>query len=71
MKEPVIDWMELTLMLRKYQSYRQMSEYTGIAAATIRKISRGEVEQPKFDGGLKLLDLAHDYVPDNSYVKWR
>jgi hypothetical protein len=39
--------------------------------ATINRLARGEIKEPRFGAGLRLLDLAADYLPPDEWNRVR
>ena len=61
----MIDWMTVCNNLR--QSYKPLSTIAkeiGSDWQHLNRIARGEVKQPRFDTGIKLLDLHFDKCRD-------
>jgi len=64
----MIDWSLLTILLRKhYKGLTAVSKEVGSDWAHINRLARGEVRQPRFDTGMKLLDLAYDHLPAEEF----
>ena len=66
-----IHWDLVALKLRKHRSFREIEKMTGVSRVHISRLSRGEVDQPKFEEGLRLLDMASDLLPDNEFQALR
>ncbi len=63
-RDGFINWSLLMLLLRKhYKSPWGVSRELGLDGAHLSRLSRGEVAEPRFNSGVKLLDLAFDKVP--------
>lgn len=63
MKAP-IDWPKLAIMLRKHVGpLQKLSRQMGWHAGYLGQISRGEINEPGFTDGHRLLDFAHDHLP--------
>ncbi len=60
----LIDWQQLVLNLRRYKPLAHVANEVDIDADTLRRIARGETPQPKFDQGLRLLNLHLDHCSD-------
>ena len=61
----MIDWQRTTLALRRhYKPLSQVAKEVGSDWRHLNRLSRGEVREPRFLVGVKLLDLAYDHVPD-------
>ena len=57
----MIDWQKVCLNLRRhYKPLSQVAKEVGSDWQHLNRIARGEVEQPRFNTGLKLLDLHWD-----------
>lgn len=66
----MIDWQLLCLLLRKY--YKPLSTVAKEADSDWRhlnRLARGEVEQPRFNTGVRLLDLAYDVLPEDEFKR--
>ena len=59
----IINWQQLVLNLRGYRSISTISRILCVSADHLERLSRGEVKQPKFETGMKLLDLHFEKVP--------
>ena len=60
----MIDWSMIVLSLQnKGFSCEKLAGQLGSCPVHLRRIARGEVIQPKFDVGIKLLDLHSDLCP--------
>lgn len=56
-----IDWQIVTLNLRRhYKPLSQIAKEVGSDWRHLNRLARGEVNQPRFDTGMKLLDLHYD-----------
>jgi len=54
----MIDWQRITLDLRQKMPCRQIDrEYLGRHLDYTAKITRGEIAEPRYSDGVKLLDL--------------
>ncbi len=60
-----INWPILLLNLRThYRSMSTVAREIGSNEAHLNRLIRGDVQQPKFNTGLKLIDLHYDHLPD-------
>jgi hypothetical protein len=60
MKEP--DWQLICVQLKnKYKSLASVAREIGSDERHLNRLARGEVKEPKFLVGVKLLDLHYDY----------
>ena len=56
-----IDWQIVTLNLRRhYKPLSQIAKEIGSDWRHLNRLARGEVNQPRFNTGMKLLDLHYD-----------
>lgn len=62
LKEMKINWQRIALELRKHVSLVQASKRLGKHKLWLNQIARGEVQEPKFSDGLRLLDFACDRI---------
>ena len=60
----MIDWQIITNRLRKHGSLESIGRENNISSVHLRRLARGEVKEPKFEAGIKLLDLHLDLFPD-------
>lgn len=61
----MIDWQQVALNLRAhYGPLTKVAKVVGSDAKHLQNMARGEVEQPRFNTGVKLLDLHLDACPD-------
>ena len=61
----LIDWVKITSEIRKHHgSLAKGAKSIGCCAETLRQINRGEIREPKFTLGVKILD-AHFDVKEN------
>lgn len=58
----MIDWQQLALNLRRYGSLKSFSVKIGRHPGFINQFALGVVKEPKFEDGVKLLDLHFDLV---------
>ncbi|MHB8392178.1 MAG: hypothetical protein ACYDBH_21805 [Acidobacteriaceae bacterium] len=59
----VVDWQLLALKLRRHAPLEHISKEIGRHPSWLSHIARGEVTEPKFSDGIKLLDYASDHLP--------
>ena len=61
----MIDWQRVALNLRtNYGPLTRVAKDVGAGDEHLQKLARGEVREPKFSIGLKLLDLHFDVMGD-------
>jgi len=61
----VINWQQVCLHLRsRYKPLSQVAKEVGSDWRHLNRLARGEIEQPRFNTGMKLLDLHLDKCPD-------
>lgn len=63
----MIDWSECVCKLRKYMTYDQVALKTGMNWQHIRRLASGETKEPRFNAGVRLLDLAYDTLTDQEF----
>lgn len=61
---PLIDWQQCALNLRRVKPLAQIAREVDIDPATLRRIARGEIAEPKILPGLQLLNLHLEHCPD-------
>jgi hypothetical protein len=62
LKEMKINWQRIALELRKHMALEKASHKLGRHKDWLNRIARGEIKEPAFSDGLKLLDLAYDRI---------
>jgi len=72
----MIDWQTVTIALRThYKPLSAVAVEVGSDWQHLNRLARGEVMQPRFDTGVKLLDLAYDVLPEPEFNRlksdWR
>ena len=60
----MIDWQRVTLNLRRYKPLSQVAKEVGSDWRHLNRLARGEVNEPRFNTGVRLLDLHYDVAPD-------
>jgi hypothetical protein len=56
----MINWQLLILKLRKHIHYGALAKEVGCNYQHILRLSRGDVKEPKWSAGVKLLDFYYD-----------
>ena len=68
----MIDWQTVTIALRThYKPLATVAKEVGSDWQHLNRLARGEVSQPRFDTGVKLLDLAYDVLPPEQFERLR
>lgn len=58
---PIIDWQRVCLNLRsRYKPLSYVAKEVGSGWQHLNRLARGETQQPRFDVGMRLLDLHRD-----------
>ena len=60
----MINWQRVVLNLRRHISVSAVARRAGSNERHLNRIARGEVHEPRFSTGLRLLDLHHELCPD-------
>ena len=61
----VINWQKVCLNIRgRYKNLSDVAKEVGSDWQHLNRLARGEVKEPKFSVGVKLLDIHYDYCPD-------
>ena len=69
---PLVDWSLLLQLLRKHAGpLARLAPRAGMDERTINRLARGEIQQPRFNQGLLLLDLADDYLTSDEWQRVR
>lgn len=68
----MIDWQQLTISLRQhYKPLERVADELGISRQHINRLARGDVLEPRFNSGVRLLDLAYDVLPPDQFERAR
>jgi hypothetical protein len=68
----MIDWQLCLLYLRKVLgSYGAIEKRTGMDYQHLLRLGLGDVKEPRFNSGIKLLDLAYDVLNDEDFKRIR
>ena len=68
----MIDWQLLVVALRThYKPVTVISRELSINYQHLEKIATGDVKEPKFSSGVRLLDLAYDHLPPEIFERIR
>jgi hypothetical protein len=62
-----LDWQKLCIDLREYDSIANIARKLGVIPNTLRKLSQGNVKNPRWDIGIELIHL-HNRHCNNSKV---
>ncbi len=54
------DWQLVTLRLRRHMPLSRVARILPADEQHLRRLARGEVQQPRFLTGLRLIDLLYD-----------
>lgn len=60
----MIDWQKVCLNLRRYKSLSTVARELGVDDRHLQRLARGEVSEPRFNTGVKLLDLHFEKCSD-------
>jgi hypothetical protein len=63
-RKTLIDWHRLTLNLRSKGTLSSFATELGCDSMTLQRLARDDVEEPRFELGLKLLNAHLDLFPD-------
>ena len=70
----MIDWQRVCMNLRReYKTLSAIGRELKIDWQVIHRLARGDSKQPRFDTGMKLLDLHLDKCPDKhnmEVIRW-
>jgi hypothetical protein len=68
----MIDWQLLCLLLRKhYKPLGTVAVEVGSDWRHLNRLARGEVAEPRFNTGVRILDLAYDVLPAAQFARIR
>ena len=66
----MINWQILTQLIRKhYKPLSTVAKEVGADWRHLNRLARGEVKEPKFSVGIKLLDIGHDHIPRDFFLR--
>ena len=66
----MIDWQLLCLKLQnQYRPLNSIAKEVGCNWQHINRLARGETQQPRFNTGMALLDLAYDKLPERDFME--
>lgn len=67
----MIDWSECVCKLRNHMTYCQIADAVGMSWQHVRRLAAGEVSEPRFNSGVRLLDLAYDVLSEDDFKRVR
>lgn len=62
-----IDWQMCVVKLRKHMTYCSIASKVSACHKHIERIARGDINEPRFNTGVRLLDLAHDVLSEDDF----
>jgi len=65
----MINWQQVCLNLRRHKSLSSIARDLGCDWQHLNRLARGEVQQPRFNTGMALLDLHYDLYPERHDCK--
>lgn len=67
----MIDWPECVCKLRNHMTYCEIAVKVGMNWQHVRRLASGETKEPRFNSGVRLLDLAFDVLPADDFKRIR
>lgn len=64
-----IDWQRLLLNLGRVESAHTTARRLGLDAVHLLRLRRGEVAEPRFSSGLRLLDYHLQRCPERHHIE--
>lgn len=64
-----INWQRLLLNLRRVKSLTKIAKDTGADPQTLNRLARGDTQEPKFNTGLKLINMHLDECGTDKHKK--
>lgn len=65
-----VDWQLLTVKLRaRYKALSTIARELSLDDQHLNRLARGEVAEPRFNSGMRLLDLAYDVLPEDEFLQ--
>lgn len=65
----LVDWQMLTLKLRRVKPLCHIANEVGSDWQHLNRLARGDVAEPRWSTGVKLLDYYHDHVGDMEAIR--
>ena len=67
----LIDWRLVCILLHKHMSYYKIAAACSMQWKHIRDLAAGIVQEPRFNSGIRLLDLAYDVLSEDEFKRLR
>ncbi len=67
----LIDWQLCIVKLRKHMTYCMIASRVSACHRHIERIARGDITEPRFNTGVRILDLAYDVLSDDDFKSIR
>lgn len=67
----LIDWQLCIVKLRKHMTYCTIASKVSACHRHIERIARGDITEPRFNTGVRILDLAYDVLSDDDFKSIR
>jgi hypothetical protein len=67
----LVDWTTLLPVMRRHKPLARIGAECGLCEQTINRLARGDVADPHFSQGIRLLDLAADLLTEEEWARVR
>lgn len=65
----LINWQLCIVKLRKHMTYCAIASKVSACHKHIEKLARGDVNEPRFNTGIRILDLAYDVLSEDDFAQ--
>lgn len=69
--EMLIDWQLCVVLLHKRMTYWKIGAAASINYKHLLDLAAGTTREPRFNSGVRLLDLAYDVLPEEEFKRIR
>jgi hypothetical protein len=66
-----IDWQMCIVKLRRHMTYVRIAGIVSSDEKHIRRLACGDTKEPRFNTGIRILDLAYDVLSDDDFKRIR
>ena len=65
----LVDWQMVCLKLRSHKPLSEVAKDVNCGYQNIRRLASGDVKDPRFNTGVRLLDYYYDHIGDMEAIK--
>lgn len=62
-----IDWQMCIVKLRRHMTYVRIAGIVSTDEQHIRRLASGDTKEPRFNTGIRILDLAYDVLSEEDF----